>query len=645
MAKEIGENKRKPARNGGGKFFFGTLFGFFLCIALLAGLGAFVYFKVSVKWVNKTFRTNVTLGSEELDSLTLKTATAHAINLMKNVDTYTLNDLKTDFGIVIGDEVSGFDISDLKSVALTKLPDAVQDKISNISAEEIKGVLDIDSNPDDTMYKIFNKEQTLYLTISGNNVRFFYDEEKTSSNEMKDVPYTYNSTNQKITFKKENVSIVDGTVKVKLRYLPLTKAIDAYAKTLGSTTTLGDLENDYGVTLPSYFKNVSRSTSINGLSDAINDLYLADFLEYEYNATGDFYYQDKDSNKVYNSGDKKVEGIMNTFARKKVGQLGSIDDEFRSITADEMSSVMDIDSMNNIFGKNWTYYYSANKLYKESTHTNEVDFEYTINGSSVQVKDKSFPINASNEVVIGLKYIPMTTAVSTFTSSLGDSLTLKELKDNYGFNLIGFLEKIDENTKLNEIETAVKDLYVSDFMGDVTLTGMMAKLGTLKIGDLEDQNAVQTVIDTMTIAEVMNYSYDEDGDFYYIENGTNDVFDLGTDTKVTGIMSAIAGTNIGGLSTKIDTLKVSEVVEVSVDSPLSLIDADNTNITEIGSAFQTAFMGDGTHAAKTLFDMQEVGLINSTADLTKDLTAYGYAGKKVGDLSLAEIIALVANLP
>ena len=635
MAKEIGENKRKPARNGGGKFFFGTLFGFFLCIALLAGLGAFIYFKVSVKWVNKTFRTNVTLGSDELDSLTLKTATGHAINLMKNVDTYTLNDLKTDFGIVIGDEVSGFDISDLKSVALTKLPDAVQDKISNISAEEIKGVLDIDSDPDDTMYKIFNKEQTLYLTISGNNVRFFYDEEKTSSNEMKDVPYTYDSTNQKITFKKKTVSIADGKVNVKLRYLPLTKAIDAYAKTLGSTTTLGDLENDYGVTLPSYFKNVSRSTSINGLSDAINDLYLADFLEYEYNTAGDFYYIEKGTNTVYNVGvDKKVEGIMNTFARKKVGQLGSIDDEFRNITADEMSSVMDIDSMNNIFGKGWTYYYSANKLYKESTHTNEVEFEYTINGSNVQVKDKLFPINASDEVVIALKYIPMTTAVSTFTSNLGDTLTLKELKDDYGFNLTGFLEKIDEDTKLNEIETAVKDLYVSDFMGDGTLTGMMAKLGTLKISDLEDQSAVQTVIDTMTIAEVMEYH--QDGSVWKDKNNNT----------ITGIMAAIAGTNIADLSDRIDTLKVAEVIEVDAGSPLSLIDAENTNITEIGSAFQVAFMGDGTPgSAKTLFDMQAVGLIDSTADLTKDLTAYGYAGKQVGDLTLAEIVALVSNLP
>ena len=42
-----------------------------------------------------------------------------------------LKDLKNDFGIEIEDDLYGIDISDLKTVGLSDLPKAIQEKVQN----------------------------------------------------------------------------------------------------------------------------------------------------------------------------------------------------------------------------------------------------------------------------------------------------------------------------------------------------------------------------------------------------------------------------------------------------------------------------------------------------------------------------------
>ena len=143
MAKQAGEITRKTKGGSIGSFFFGWFIGFLLTVGLIVGLGAFIYFKVSVKWVNDTFNQQLDLGSEELNNLTLQTFVNHAIDLSKNTDTYTITDLENDFGINIGNEIMGIDITDLKTVPVTKLPEAFQNKLSNISAYELRNVLDL----------------------------------------------------------------------------------------------------------------------------------------------------------------------------------------------------------------------------------------------------------------------------------------------------------------------------------------------------------------------------------------------------------------------------------------------------------------------------------------------------------------------
>ncbi|MBQ8614982.1 MAG: hypothetical protein IJ415_00205, partial [Clostridia bacterium] len=115
----------KKSRGKFGAFIGGSFLGFIFCLALLAGLCCFVYFKVSPNWINKTFKTEIDLGSEEANNKTLKDLVNVVVGVAQNTDTYTLSSLNDDFGIGIKDELFGIDIKDIKSVPLSELAEAV----------------------------------------------------------------------------------------------------------------------------------------------------------------------------------------------------------------------------------------------------------------------------------------------------------------------------------------------------------------------------------------------------------------------------------------------------------------------------------------------------------------------------------------
>ena len=113
--------RREKVKGRAGAFWGGTFIGFLLTLALLAGVGCLIYFKASAKSINKTFKTDINLGSDELNSKTLSDLVADISGIVKNKETYSINDLEKDFGITISDNLMGIKIDDLKSVGLTKL--------------------------------------------------------------------------------------------------------------------------------------------------------------------------------------------------------------------------------------------------------------------------------------------------------------------------------------------------------------------------------------------------------------------------------------------------------------------------------------------------------------------------------------------
>ena len=399
MAKQAGEITRKTKSGSVGSFFFGWFIGFLLTIALIGGLGAFIYFKVSISWVNNTFNQEIDLGSEELNNLTLNTFVSHAINLGQNIDTYTLSDLENDFGINIGDEIMGINILDLKSVPITELPDAFQNKLSNISAYELRNVLDLTD-----LDNILSKENTYYYNSLDNKL---YEDELFTS----EVTFDYAIAYEIVTIKGQNFGVVDGTVTIELRYLPLTLAMSSFTSDLGDNITLGELRHDYGVQLPEFLDGVSDDTTISELGDAIDNLYIADFLDYTIAGEN-----------VFDSTGLPVNGIMETLAKMQVSNLSNLKQE--------------IDNM-----------YIADIL--------GYNYDETLDGVT----------DSEGEPVNGILNVISKSKVSELNATL-ETLTIGDLFDSSEFES-GALSLISPETEIDEIPTALSNALTTSTLDEL----------------------------------------------------------------------------------------------------------------------------------------------------------------------------------
>ena len=310
MGKKDGKIERKSRGSGVGTLFLGTFIGFILCLGLIAGVGCFAYFKVSPNWLNKTFKTKIDLGNEDANSKTLSDFVSGALGLIQNVDSYTLSDLKGDFGIEVKDELFGINISDLKNVAITDLGAAIENKFATISAGELKEVEGMNLT---SMSSILDKHNTYYFN-SVNNKLYKEFNGSSYSNEVT-FDYDVSEDKTKVITKGNEEAIVSGQVSIPLWYLPLATALSDFTANMGNQITLAELEADYGVELPSFFNNVDKAnTTVNDLEEEINKLYVADFLGYTIDNS------DPDNVTVWN-GSTKVEGVVATLAKLTISGL------------------------------------------------------------------------------------------------------------------------------------------------------------------------------------------------------------------------------------------------------------------------------------------------------------------------------------
>ena len=274
MAKEIGRRERKRGSSFG-SFCSGTFFGFILCLALICGTLAFAYFKVSPKWVNDKFDTNINLGSDELNNLTIKEAVDHAIGLSQNMDSYTLSKLETDFGVKLGDSFKGIDISELKDVPLSELSTELQNTLTQISAAELEKEL---VTFDGDIQQVLNSSFTYYFNIADKKLYKEY-ESSVYSNPVtdSDFKYSYVSSSNKIDIKGQLFNIESGKVKIGLKYLPIVTALSNFS-----------------------------------------DIKIADVMGLSFDGTN--YYNDLNNNSIVDSGEE-VSVVLNSIAGVAVGEL------------------------------------------------------------------------------------------------------------------------------------------------------------------------------------------------------------------------------------------------------------------------------------------------------------------------------------
>ncbi len=297
-------NEKVKRKSGVGAFIGGTFFGIILGIGALVGICVFAYFNVSIDWVNRTFNTSIDAGNDDINNLTLNVAISHAINLAQNTDTYTLDDLKSDFGIEIPDTLMGIDISSLKFVPLTEIANEAQSLIANISADELKNTIDLSG-----MQNILTKTKTYYYNTADNTL---YPNADFSGEALDPDLYTLNSGI--ITLKGREYPLVQNgdnlTISVELNYLPLTTTIAIFTNEMGDTLTFGDLA-DFGIELPTYILNGNETKTLNQMQDVVNNLRVATILGYTYDEVNDT---------VYN-GTQVVDGVLGALGKYTISEL------------------------------------------------------------------------------------------------------------------------------------------------------------------------------------------------------------------------------------------------------------------------------------------------------------------------------------
>lgn len=592
--------RREKVKGRAGAFWGGTFIGFLLTLALLAGIGCLIYFKASAKLINKTFKTDINLGSDELNNKTISDLVADISGIVKNKDTYSLSDLEKDFGISLGNNLMGIKIDDLKSVGLTKLGDAVEKKFGEISAQELRSVSSL--KLEEEMGHILKQTSTYYYKSEDNKLY----EKLEGTTYSKAVAFDYKiieeNGDKKVVTKGHKTTIEDNIVQIQLWYLPLTSALGDFTANMGTNLTLKVLERDFGIKLPSFFDNVDKdNTTINQLESAINTLYIADFLGYSVDDTNpnNLIVKDK-SNAV-------VTGLMASLATIKIDDLdnGAIEEKIGSMTAEELRDIENLNlegNMGTILNKTNTYYVrsSNSKLYKSyngTSYDDLADFDYTAdvtpNATKITIKGNTFNV-VDGKIVVPLWKLPLANAIGDFTEKMGENLTLKDLEDSFGVVLPDFFKNIDKaNTTINGLETAINNLQIADFLG-YTVTGATVKDGegyevdgfmkTIALQKISEigEGGLETTINNMQIAELLGLIIVDEGGVDVVYDGAN---------KVEGVLATVAKLKVNELKEGVKSLKLTDVFASDdfESGVLSLIDhPENLSIDNIPNAIQNA---------------------------------------------------------
>ena len=188
---------------------------------------------------------------------------------------------------------------------------------------------------------------------------------------------------------------------------------------------------------------------------------------------------------------------------------------------------------------------------------------------------------------------------------------------------------------IEDIETKLDELYIGDVIGIITYndayyswdyengefgerivltpeSGVTAELSDLSINDISN-GGLDEKLDNLEINVVLNYTKGADGAWYDGE------------TKIDGVMAAIADSTVGNLGTEIDSIKVGDIADFTY-VPSEDPDAEGV--------WYEVYVGEGSPENKVA-----TGILGTFADLTVDqITDEGALNSKVKALTVADAL-------
>jgi len=484
---------------------------------------------------------------------------------------------------------------------------SLTNKFDSVAAKDLDSVVTFSQDTKE----LLQKEIQYFVDIE--NKKLFKDEAKTK---LADFKYSLSEDNSKVIIEEEEFLITDGKISVALKNIPLTSAIADYMYAMENQKTFGELAEEFGFSIPEKLEELANKKLKEINDDVFNDIELGGFLGYikdETDPNNTFYFKDKNENEVFESGyDEKATGLMKTLTESTIGGLEDLSSIINNATAYDLESVMEFDDgTKKILNKTNTFYYNAedeglyrtydkdNSLYTDLVDRDknseyfEFEYELTEDKQSFIINDQIIPITNTNEVVVQIKYLPLSYGLGFFTENMGEQLTFKELSEDFGVDLPKYL--VNRTETINELSDIVNSLKLGEVLGYVEFEGNFYKdkdnSGDYSVGD-EALSALQAKFASKTITELKD------------------------------------------LKSIVDNLVISDIYSNTSSGVLGLISA-NTAVKDIPDAIKTAINNS------TLKELADKEIVSTTVDLTKTLNVDGYRDKTIGDLKFEDIFKIL----
>ncbi len=346
--------------------------------------------------------------------------------------------------------------------------------------------------------------------------------------------------------------------------------------TLGEVITIDDDSNS--------ILKVLSDKKIGNLSSALNDLYLGEALGYTK-------VTDEEGNVTWYNGEVKegneASGIMAAFVGLKVSELNDnakLKEKIEDLTLGDVITINE----------------NSNSILKALEDTKISGLSGAIDGMKLG-KVLGYTYDETNK--IWCTDADKQNPAIGITGALSD-LTVKELNDETTL-------KAKINTlKLGEVITIDNNNKI------------LSNLSETPIGEMSD------AINNMQLGTVLGCYQDTDGKWYT---------DAEKQNSATGITGALADLKISELDdatlkTKIEGLKLGEVITIGENSNSILKVLQNTEISKLGTALDDLYLGDA------------LGYTKVTDDTTGEITGWTKDGKEASGIMAAFVGLKVSDL-
>lgn len=371
----------------------------------------------------------------------------------------------------------------------------------------------------------------------------------------------------------------------------------------------------------------------------------------------------------------------------------AINDTIDTLTFVNVLEVMDANKdlglLDMVLDSEVKYYVQGGKMYTADDHNTEVGFKYTIDGNLAKFANGTHMIS-SGVVTTTLRHIPINEAMGKIDGVTQD-LKIYEVmgytreatavegkyiyKDN-GIEVTGIMKSLAGYSvdALSDSKT-FDNIYIYEVMGYTQIkvagepitykyeedngdavTGIMAKIAGKTISQLSSDTAFNDI----TVADAMNYHYDEDTKKWYTSTTL--------EKEVKGVIKHLAGSNMKKLSDDVQALTVGKILDVKQEdatgvvkalwsSNLSKLKEDIDKLT-LGSALGVEF-SNATGFIKTFYNTP-IKTLSSKIETIKVYEAMGYyydepsnkyyqsydeeSGTYADEVELIGIMKAIANL-